>query len=323
MESRFSVVSVANTAGKVEVVKSGDFKEFGLSEENVEKLLTSDVMLKGDIKIIGRQVAIPEYRWRVDLVGLRKDGTLVVIEVKRDRVDMERRSEPCEMQVIRYAACLSEMIRTPEDIVDAMYADFDAKNVELSDTEESLRTGALREELLERILAWLNPNAAINYRQELVLVASGFDAGSLLACEWIAKTSHNKIIVTCIQVSPFQGQDGKLLLVVDKVFPIATVKDMARKTARSSVSDDGSRNSFMSTSEMFDIGLIQADQPVYLKGTDATAVVIDGALVREGDKQLRWNQWAKSHKSGSFSLYQYACVDRECKVTLHDLRTKK
>lgn len=324
MGSRFSVVSVAQTSGTVEVesMETGNFKKFDLSEENIEKLLASGVMLKGDIKIIGRQVLIPEYGWKADLVGLRRDGTLVVIEVKRDREDIERRREPCEMQVIRYAACFSETIRTPADIVDAMYAKFDAKNVELADTEESLKTSAVREELVERILSWLHPNATINHRQELVLVASGFDAGSLLACEWIAKTSHNRIVVNCVQVSPFQGEGDRLLLVVDKVFPIATVQDMAKRSARSSAGGDGTRNSFLTTTEMFDSGLIHAGQTVYLKGTNASAVVVDGVLVREGDRQLRWNQWAKSHKSGSFSLYPYVCVGSPSGKTLHELRTQ-
>lgn len=48
MGSRFSVVSVAQTSGTVEVesMETGNFKKFDLSEENIEKLLASGVMLK-------------------------------------------------------------------------------------------------------------------------------------------------------------------------------------------------------------------------------------------------------------------------------------
>lgn len=322
MESRFNVVSVET--GQVDVMTSGNFKNFGLSEENVERLLSKGVMLKGDIKIIGRQVAIPEYRWRVDLVGLRKDGTLVIIEVKRDREDMEHRKEPCEMQVIRYAACFAE-IRSVGDLVDQMYYAFAGASIDVSETDDRLKDETVYNELVSQIEAWLHKGATINGKQELVLVASGFDAGSLLACEWIAKTSHGRIVINCIQVSPFKNVEDKMLLVVDKVFPIPTVHDLAKRPVRASasLSGDSSRNSFMSTTEMFDEGLISAGQVVYLKGTDFSATIVDGTCVSENGKEMRWNEWAKSHKTGSFSLYQYVCVGAKNGRTLHELRVNK
>ena len=322
MESRFNVVSVASTSGAVEVMETGNFQDFGLSEEYVEKLLSSGVMLnsKNDLKIVGRQVFIPDYKWKPDLIALRRDGTLVIIEVKRDKEDMERRKEPCEIQVIRYAACLTDL-RTVEDIVDSMYADFAAKNVVLSDTDETLRNETVRDDLIYGLNSWLHRGAAVNNRQELVLVASGFDAGTLLACEWMA---HRGIVITCMQVSPFKNAEGKLLLVVDKVFPIASVKDMIKKPGRKiTVSPDGStRNAFPSTADMFEAGLLKEGQTVYLKGSTETATVIDGNYVQAGASAMRWNEWAKKYRTGSFSLYQYVCVDSAKVKTLHDLRTK-
>ena len=325
MQRRFNVVSVASTAGTVELMESGNFQDFGLSEEYVEKLLSSGVMLrgKGELKIVGRQVILSEYRWKADLIGLRKDGTLVVIEVKRDREDMERRKEPCEIQVIRYAACLADL-RSVEAIVDNMYADFAAQSIVLSDTNEELRSEAVRETLIDELTTWLRPNAAINNKQELVLVASGFDAGTLLACEWMAQPQFG-IVITCMQVSPFKNTEGKLLLVVDKVFPIDSVKDMIKKPARKILepSDPSNRNVFPSTVDMLDAGLIKEGQPVYLKGTNVTATVVDGSYVKSGDVEMRWNEWAKKYKTGSFSLYQYVCIDSARGKTLHDLRMGK
>lgn len=316
MEARFNVVSVAVATGNLDIAKTGNFKDFGLSEEHVEKLLASGVMLKGDIKIVGRQVPT-EYGWKADLVGLRRNGEIVVVEVKRDQADMRARKEPCEIQAIRYAAGLME-IRTIEDIVNTMYFPFSADRADITETDAAIR----REILAAEISDYLHPRAAINQDQELMLVASGFDAGTISACHWL---HQHGLTIACVQVSPFQNEEGKLLLVVDRVFPLESLQELKSRTRtkQGRAEENGTRAQFPSTHDMLDDGLIKKGQTVYLKGTQATAVIVDGDLVQADGAVMRWNEWAKKHKSGSFSLYRVVSVDSAKGKTLHELRLQE
>lgn len=315
VEARFNVVSVV-ASGCLEVSRIGEFKDFQLTEKNVEDLLARGVILR-DVMLVGRQVR-SEYTWKVDLVALRKNGDLVVIEVKRDQADMAARKEPCEIQAIRYAAGLTE-IRSAEDIVDAMYSSFCNGRQDLG-ADDAERRQLLKDEIEN----FINPKAQINSRQELMLVASGFDPGTISACHWLY---NNGITISCVQISPFKNlnEEGTVLLVVDRVFPLESIQDLKNRAVGRrlrAVSGDA-RARFASTFDMLDSGLIRAGQTVCLKGTDKTAQVLDGEFVLDGTDRLRWNEWAKKYKTGSFSLYHYVTVDSLSGNTLHEVRTER
>lgn len=314
MEARFNVVSVV-ASGCLEVSRIGEFKDFKLTEKNVEQLLSSGVVLR-DIKVVGRQVR-SEYNWKVDLVALRKSGDLVVIEVKRDQADMAGRKEPCEVQAIRYAAGLTE-IRSAADIVDTMYLQFCTGREDLAEMEDSERRQFLKDE----IESFITPKAQINERQELMLVASGFDPGTISACHWL---SNNDIAISCVQISPFKNEEGKVLLVVDRVFPLESIQELKNRAVgrRIRTATGSTRSQFASTYEMLDAGQIVPGQTVYLKGTDKTAQVVDGEYVMEGADRFRWNEWAKKYKTGSFSLYHYVAVGSPSGKTLHEVRMEQ
>jgi hypothetical protein len=313
MEARFNVVSVV-ASGSLEVSRIGEFRDFNLTEKNVEELLTSGVILR-DVMLVGRQVR-SEYTWKVDLVALRKNGDMVIIEVKRDQGDMAARKEPCEIQAIRYAAGLTE-IRSAEDIVDTMYSSFCNGRHDLGALDESERRQLLKDEIEN----FINPKAQINSRQELMLVASGFDPGTISACHWL---HNNGITISCVQISPFKNlnEEGTVLLVVDRVFPLESLQDLKNRAVgrRLRPASGDARARFASTYEMLDSGLIAPSQTVYLKGTNKTAQIIDGEFVQEGNERMRWNEWAKKYKTGSFSLYHYVTVDSQSGRTLHEVR---
>src|SRR4051794_22819934 len=69
------------------------------SEDRLETWIEQDSSILGlDVLIIGRQVRTP-YSGRIDLLALDAEGSLVVIELKRDRTPRE-----VVAQVLDYAA---------------------------------------------------------------------------------------------------------------------------------------------------------------------------------------------------------------------------
>ena len=91
-------------AAKVEAVT---FSELGFSENDIEELLRCNIdMLCGEeesMLIVGRQVK-NEKLGRSDLTAVDNNGSIVLIEIKRDMKDIESRKEAFEFQAIRYAA---------------------------------------------------------------------------------------------------------------------------------------------------------------------------------------------------------------------------
>lgn len=83
------------------------FSELGMQESDIEEILRCSIdMLCDDeesMLIIGRQVK-NEKLGRSDITAVDNNGNIVLIEIKRDRNDIENRKEAFEFQAIRYAA---------------------------------------------------------------------------------------------------------------------------------------------------------------------------------------------------------------------------
>ena len=83
-------------------------------------LNTSDGYRPGaepDLLFVGRQ-PLTATRKRFDLLAIDRDGTLVLVEVKRDASDEKARREAMEFQAIRYAAACRTM--SAQDVVDQL-----------------------------------------------------------------------------------------------------------------------------------------------------------------------------------------------------------
>ena len=92
---------------RAEKMKAVTFSELGMQESHIEEILRCCIdMLCDDeesMLIVGRQVK-NEKLGRSDLTAVDNNGNIVLIEIKRDRNDIENRKEAFEFQAIRYAA---------------------------------------------------------------------------------------------------------------------------------------------------------------------------------------------------------------------------
>ncbi len=108
---------------KIEAVT---FSELGMQEKDIEEIFRCSIdMLCDDeesILIVGCQVK-NEKLGRSDLTAVDNNGNIVLIEIKRDRKDIENRKEAFEFQVIRYAASYAT-IENADDLVKKVYAPY-------------------------------------------------------------------------------------------------------------------------------------------------------------------------------------------------------
>ena len=113
-------------------IEQTSFKELGLIEKDVEEILRKNIEMLCDeensMLIIGQQVTNEE-DGRSDLTAIDKEGNLVLVEIKRDKKDIEQRKEAFEFQAIRYAASLAT-IRLKEELVQDIYSPYVEKHKE-------------------------------------------------------------------------------------------------------------------------------------------------------------------------------------------------
>lgn len=106
-------------------VKIGEttFSEINYKERNIEELLQKNIDMICDeeesMLIVGKQVRNARHGIS-DLIAV---DNKVLVEIKRDRRDIEGRREAFEFQAIRYAANYAT-IEDPEDLVNKIYAPY-------------------------------------------------------------------------------------------------------------------------------------------------------------------------------------------------------
>jgi len=88
--------------GPVEVTETR-LKQIDLLERHLEDWVVANHALLGEsLLVIGRQVMIPDFHDRIDVLALDTEGNAVVIELKRGKV-----KDPADMQALRYASYIS------------------------------------------------------------------------------------------------------------------------------------------------------------------------------------------------------------------------
>ena len=277
------------------------FAELGLKENDVEELLRKNVELLCDeeddsMLIVGQQVKNAA-SGRLDLTAIDKEGDLVLIEIKRDKKDIEKRKEAFEIQAIRYAASCATINSTGE-----LIQDFFIPYVE-KHREEYPQTGLTTEEIAKRKLdefIQINGITAFNAHQKIILVASEFDAQTLSAVAWL---NSNQV-------------DMKKLLPVENYY-VNINKSKELERGRRTVS----RRQLPKIEEMmtWEDGVREHDI-IVAKGTDKEAVLLANGQVQAPEGIMSLQKWLKMiYGWSSVQTYAFAVLKRERK-TLEEIR---
>jgi hypothetical protein len=208
-------------------IKIGDKK---VAEKNLEDLIVEYPHLlnygeceiesadTAEILIISRQTRTTTNKIS-DLLGLHVDGSLVIIEVKRDIADERVRREALEFQAIRYAASSRKL--TVQGIV-ALFARYlwkcdhsDDNSVYDGEEEAKYKAKAVKkicEHLSDEELAVdeddldgiVNPRE----KQRIYLVAADYQDDVTSACAWLREYD---IDISCFRLRPYKIGDQYVL----------------------------------------------------------------------------------------------------------------
>ncbi|WP_233192177.1 endonuclease NucS domain-containing protein [Sporosarcina sp. P34] len=193
------------SSGKAVKIEATTFSEINYKESDIEELLRKNIDMICDeeesMLIVGRQVRNAQHGIS-DLTAVDNKGNIVLIEIKRDRKDIESRKEAFEFQAIRYAAGYAT-IEDPEDLVNKIYAPY------IERYRGEFESGFLTSVELgnRKLMEFLKTNGAesnFNQSQEIILVASDFDEQTLSAVAWLNSYTVN---ISCYKMIPYKIKD--------------------------------------------------------------------------------------------------------------------
>ncbi|MBP7174704.1 MAG: hypothetical protein KBA53_00605 [Thermoclostridium sp.] len=298
------------------------FAQLGMQENDIEEILRTGIdMLCDDeesMLIVGRQVK-NERLGRSDLTAVDNNGNIVLIEIKRDRKDIENRKEAFEFQAIRYAASYATIENTDE-LVKKVYAPY----IEKYRTEFELNDLTSYEIGIRKLNEFLTVNDAdrnFNKKQRIILVASDYDEQTLSAVAWL---NSNSVDISCFKLTPF-FINQEVFVKADKLLPLTEYDDYyvnlldttspARKQGKIFT-----RKSLPKIDAMLDWGVVKAGDVIVAKDRENQGILLENGKVLVDDKKLSMQNWLKDvYGWSSVQTYNFA-VHKDSGKTLSQIR---
>ncbi|GHH98645.1 hypothetical protein [Neobacillus kokaensis] len=303
-------------------ISATTFSELNYKESDIEELLRKNIDMICDeeesMLIVGKQVRNAQHGIS-DLTAVDNRGNIVLIEIKRDRKDIEGRKEAFEFQAIRYAASYAT-IEDPEDLVNKIYAPYIEKyrnefeNGPLTSVELGTR----------KLMEFLRENSAesnFNKSQKIILVASDFDEQTLSAVAWL---NSNNVDITCFKMIPYKIKE-EVYINIEKVLPINTYRDyyvnFLESPVKSSVQKKGfTRRALPKINEMLEWGVVKAGDTIVAKGREDEGKLLPNGNVEVNGEEISMQKWLKELFGwSSIQTYVFA-VHKETGKTLSQIR---
>lgn len=306
-------------------IENINFKSLNLREEHIEEFLRKNIEVifqEETLLVVGKQVVNKE-NGRSDLTAVDESGNLVLIEIKRDALDIKQRKEAFEFQAIRYAASYAK-IKTPDDLVDKIFTSYIEKHkheFELGELTAYEKASRILNDFLEKN----NALKTFNSKQRIILIASSFDKQTLSAAAWLI---GNNVDISCFELSPIKIEDS-YFIDINRILPPPSLEDFYvevdnRKLPTYKRDTPITRTALPGMDKLFEWGIIKAGDIVVIKNVDnSEATVIDAKYVDFNGKKLTFNKWGQKVTGwSSIRIYCWAMIKGSDK-TLHEMRQEK
>jgi len=201
--------------------KETEFRNHGLLErQDLAKWIEQyPAMLGEELMIITSEYdRFDKTNERLDLLGLDKDGNLVVIELKRDDS-----GKNVDLQALKYAAYCSTL-RLP-DLVE-MYEKYQKqKGIEI--TSEKAQTAIL--DFIEN-----DDFEELNDRPRIILVAREFRPEVTASVIWLRKFALD---VSCVKWDPYELENGCVAVNSSVLIPLPEAKDFIIQAEKKDIAE--------------------------------------------------------------------------------------
>lgn len=299
------------------------FSELNMTENDIEEILRNSIDMICDeeesMLIVGRQVRNKK-NGRSDLTAVDNNGNIVLIEIKRDRKDIEHRKEAFEFQAIRYAASYATIDKT-DDLVKKVYAPY----IEKYRSEFELGELTSFELGIRKLNEFLQVNDAqknFNEKQRIILVASDFDEQTLSAVAWL---NSNNVDMSCYRLTPYKLNED-LFFYVEKLLPVTNYDDyyvnLMDKSIVTTVTGDKkiTRRSLPKIDLMLEWGVVKEGDIIVAKDREDEGRLLSNGNVMVNGEEKSMQAWLKEiYGWSSVQTYVFA-VHKETGKTLSQIR---
>lgn len=306
-----------------ERIESVTFSSLNMLESDIEEILRNSVDMICDeeesMLIVGRQVQ-NERGARSDLTAVDNNGNIVLIEIKRDRRDVERRKEAFEFQAIRYAASYAT-IEEVDDLVKKVYAPYIDKYKDEFELGE-LTSYELGVRKLNEFLCENDAEQKFNTKQRIILVASDFDEQTLSAVAWL---NSNGVDMSCYRLTPYKLNES-IYFHTEKILPVTIHNDyyvdLMDRSRATTVRRTGklTRRSLPRIEQMLEWGIVKAGDIIVAKGHEYEGRLLANGNIFADNEEKSMQVWLKTiYGWSSIQTYVFA-VHKETGKTLAELR---
>lgn len=308
---------------KAEKIEEVTFSSLDMRENDIEEIIRCNIDMICDeeesLLIVGQQVK-NEKKGRSDLTAVDNNGSIVLIEIKRDPRDIEKRAESFEFQAIRYAASYATITDT-EELVNKVYAPYIEKN------RDEFDLGILTpfELGIRKLNEFLKENEALNSfnkGQRIILLSSDFDDQTLSAVAWLNK---NNVDISCYKLIPYKI-NNEIFINKEKVLPVKLYDDyylnlMDRSLITSvKTKKEITRRSLPKIDAMLEWGVVKEGDTIVAKGKKNEAILQKNGNVKVNGEEKTLQTWLK-HVFGWSSVQTYEfSVHKESGKTLSQIR---
>ncbi|MDW7670009.1 MAG: hypothetical protein SCJ93_14385 [Bacillota bacterium] len=309
-----------NNANRIEPVT---FSKLNMLENDIEEILRNSIDMICDeeesMLIVGRQVR-NEKNGRSDLTAVDNNGNVVLIEIKRDRKDIENRKEAFEFQAIRYAASYAT-IEEIDELVTNVYAPYIEKYRDEFELGE-LTSYELGIRKLNEFLRINDSEKNFNKKQRIILVASDFDDQTLSAVAWL---DSNNVDISCYRLTPYELRE-EIYFNIEKLLPTTDYNDYYVNLMDKSNTDSSTskrkikRRSLPKIDAMLEWGVVKEGDIIVAKNKgDESTLLSNGHVMVDGEEKSM-QAWLKNlYGWSSVQTYVFA-IHKETGKTLSDIR---
>jgi hypothetical protein len=309
-----------NNANRIEPVT---FSKLNMLENDIEEILRNSIDMICDeeesMLIVGRQVR-NEKNGRSDLTAVDNNGNVVLIEIKRDRKDIENRKEAFEFQAIRYAASYAT-IEEIDELVTNVYAPYIEKYRDEFELGE-LTSYELGIRKLNEFLRINDAEKNFNKKQRIILVASDFDDQTLSAVAWL---DSNNVDISCYRLTPYKLRE-EIYFNIEKLLPTTDYNDYYVNLMDKSNTDSSTskrkikRRSLPKIDAMLEWGVVKEGDIIVAKNKgDESTLLSNGHVMVDGEEKSM-QAWLKNlYGWSSVQTYVFA-IHKETGKTLSDIR---
>jgi len=269
--------------------------------------------------IVGRQVK-NEKNGRSDLTAVDNNGNIVLIEIKRDRKDIENRKEAFEFQAIRYAASYAT-INTTDELVKKVYGPYIEKYRNEFELGE-LTSYELGIRKLNEFLIVNEAEKSFNNKQRIILVASDFDEQTLSAVAWL---NSNNVDMSCYRLTPYRINEG-VYFYAERILPVTNHDDFYVNLMDKNIDPvltrerKRTRRSLPKIDLLLEWGVVKAGDTITAKGKEAEAILLDNGNIMVDGQEKSMHVWLKEiYGWSSIQTYVFA-VHKESGKTLSKIR---